>query len=216
MVLPHHNGPIAEWIFKDGSVQQLTWSELERALTSCTVIASILYAHKLLFPNHVRLSQWMRAGEYGVAQSYRVDKADINISVHSLNSFVDVFSAARLVIDSEAVYPLTIEILGSGEVITNQGTSLVDDLVWIRAITLDILSISVGTQSDIWLPFSLKGEPQYDVYQLNSNRLTFSLQEIQKETGFQPEEGVESDYSVIRGFHLDNVHYADGSIADVS
>ena len=51
---------------------------------------------------------------------------------------------------------------------------------------------------------------------MNADRLANALQEIQQQTGFELEEGVESAYSVLKGFRIDNVRYADGSIADVS
>jgi hypothetical protein len=54
------------------------------------------------------------------------------------------------------------------------------------------------------------------MYSLNASRLTNALQEIHQQTGFALEEGVESYYSVIKGFSLENIRYADGSIADVS
>ena len=216
MMLPRHKGSVAEWSFKNGLVKHLTWSVLERSLTSCATVSSVLRDHRLLFPNSVRLSQWMQAGESEVAQSKRIEKADINISVYSSKPFVDIFLLCRLLMDKDSVYPLTIEVFGSGTIVTDRDNALVEDLVWVRATTLDIFSISVATQSDVWLPFSLQGEPQHDTSKLNANRLETALQEIQKKTCFDLEEGIESYYSVINGFRIYNVRYADGSIADVS
>lgn len=216
MMLSCDKGSVAEWLFEDSCVQQLTWLFLERALTSCATVVSILSARKLLFPNTICLSQWMQAGEHEVAQSKCIQKPDVNISVHPSKPLVDVFSLCRLMIDSESVYPLKIKIFGSGIIVTNQGDSVVNNLVWIRARTLDTFDISVATQSDAWLPFSLKGEPQHDIYRLNADRLADALQDIEQQTGFKVEEGLESYYSIIQGFHLDNVRYADGSIVDVS
>jgi hypothetical protein len=63
---------------------------------------------------------------------------------------------------------------------------------------------------------SLQGEAQDDIYRLNADRLADALQEIKNQIGFKLEEGLESYYSIINGFHLENIRYADGSIADVS
>jgi hypothetical protein len=157
----------------------------------------------------------MRAGDREVAQSERVEKADINVRLHPSKSFADVFAECRSVIENESVYPLTIEVFGSGVIVTEQGDSFVDDLVWVRATTLDIFRISVGTQSDAWLPFALAGDPQPEIHRLNAHRLTSALEEIERHTGFRLEEGVEGSYSVIKGFSLDNIRYSDGSIAEV-
>jgi len=180
------------------------------------MVVSILSTRKLLFPNVVCLSQWMQAGEYEVAQSKRIEKADINIAVHPSKPLVDVLSLCRLLMDDESVYPLKINIFGSGIIITNKGDSVVNNLMWIRARTLDTFDISVATQSDVWLPFSLKGKPHHDIYKLNADRLADALQDIEQQTGFKLEEGLESYYSIVRGFYLDNIRYADGSIVDVS
>lgn len=215
-MIPRYKGSVAEWPFEDGFIQQLNWLTLERSLTLCAAVTSILSTHRLLFSNAICFSQWMRAGECGVAQSVRVEKTDVNISVNPSDPFVDVFSLCRSIIDGESVYPLTIDIFGSGTILTDRGDAIVDDLVWLRATTLDIFSISVVTQSDVWLPFSLRGDPQHDIHRLNADRLVNALQEVQQQTGFKLEEGIESHYSVIKGFYLDNIHYADGTVADVS
>ena len=109
-------------------------------------VGSILSTHRLLFPTSICLSQWMRSGEQGVARSERVYKADINISIQRSSPFADVFSLCRSALENEGVYPLTIDILGSGAVVSDQGEDIVDDLVWLRSTTLDILVISVATQ----------------------------------------------------------------------
>jgi hypothetical protein len=215
MLVPGNKGPVGEWSFEGGVVHQLTLPVLEQSLASFALVASILEIHRLLDPKVVRLSQWMLAGEREVAQSVRVEKADLEVPLHSSKSFEDVFALCRSGIKSESVYPLTIEMSGSGIIITEQGDSVIDDLVWIRATTLDIFRISVGTQSDAWLPFSLAGDPQPEIYRLNAHRLTNALQEIEQQSGFNLEEGVESDYSVIKGFRLENIRYSDGSIVEV-
>lgn len=216
MILPCDKGSVAEWLFEDKSVQRLTWPFLENVLVSCRSAISVLSTYELLFPKTVCLSQWMQAGECEVAQSKRVDKPDINVSVQAPKSFVDIFSLCRLMLDNESIYPLKIKIFGSGVIISEQGNSVVDNLVWIRARTMDTFDISVITQSDVWLPFSLKGEPQHNICRLNAARLTKALQNIEQQTGFILEEGLESYYASVQGFHLDNLRYADGSIADVS
>lgn len=216
MIIPRHKGSVAKWTFENGLIQQLNWQVLEQSLTSCATVASILSSYKLLSTNTIRLSVWMRAGEQNVSQSKRIEKADISFSVDPSNPFMDTLSLCHSILDSEYVYPLTVEILGLGAIVTDHGEIFVDDLVWLRARTMDTFNISVVTQSDVWLPFSLQGEPQHAIYSLNADRLTNALQEIHQQIGFDLEEGVESYYSVIKGFRLENIRYADGSIADVS
>jgi hypothetical protein len=216
MIIPLHKGSVAEWPFENGIVKQLTCSSLERSLNSCALVASIFGTHRLLFPNVIRFSQWMQAGEHEVARSERVEKLDENISIHASNSIRDIFPLCCSFIENGSAYPLTIDIFGSGVIATDLGDEIVDNLIWFHATTLDTFCISVVTQSDVWLPFSLTGEPQYNVYRLNADRLANALKDTERQTGFKIEEGVESNYSIIKGFYLDNIRYADGSIADVS
>ena len=103
-----------------------------------------------------------------------------------------------------------------GGVSARQGDSLVEDLVWVRATTLDIFVVTVATQSDAWLPFSLTGQSQSEIYHLNADRLADALQDIHRETGFNLEAGLVGVRAVMKGFRLENFRYTDGSIADVS
>lgn len=212
MILPRHKGPVAEWMFEDGIVAELTWASLERSLKSCETVASILSNQRLFLPHQVCLSQWMRAGERKVADSERVEKSDVVVVVDGPRPFAKVVGACQSIIESESVYPLRIEALGSGVIVTDQGDSVVDDLITLLATTLDIFNISVSTQSDVWLPFSLSGESQPDIHRLNAERLEHALQEIQRRTGFKLQEGLETPYAVITEFRLENRRYADGSL----
>lgn len=215
-MLSRDRGSVAQWHFDGRLVRRLDGAALDQSLTVCAIVVSILRTEKLLLPDVVLLSRWIRAGEHDVAQSERVEKADVKVSIHPSESILNILPLCRSIIENESAYPLSIEISGSGVVATSQGDNVASDLVWLRATTLDIFSILVATQSDAWLPFSLKGEHQPDICTLNANRLATALQEIERQTGFKLEEGVESNYSVINGIHLDNIRYEDGSIADVS
>jgi hypothetical protein len=154
----------------------------------------------------------MKAGERRVAESERVEKQEIVVSVDPAGTLTEIFTTCRSIIEDELVYPLRVEISGSGVIVGTSGDSVLEDVVWLHAITLDTFYITVGTQSDAWLPFSLKGEAQPDIYTLNAGRLEQALQQIQRETTFKLQEGVESHYSVISGFRLDNRRYEDGSL----
>src|SRR5688500_14674313 len=109
-MLPRKKGPVAEWPFQDGPVQQLNWLTLKQSLTSCETMVSVLSAHRMLFPNSMCFSQWMRAGEHEVARGERVEKANVEVTMNPSNPFAQVFPLCRSFIDSESVYPLTIKI----------------------------------------------------------------------------------------------------------
>jgi hypothetical protein len=158
----------------------------------------------------------MRAGDIGVAQSERLAKEPLELQSDLSLAFAELLELCRSIFLTEFAYPTVIEISGSGHILTQAGPSVVEDLVWMRSSTLDTLMLTVGTQSDAWLPFSLSGEAQPELYELNFDRLARALKEIKLKTGFSMEEGVESPYSVIKGFYLENVTYEDGSVADVS
>src|SRR4051794_19172682 len=215
MIVPRDKGPVGEWTFENGPISNLNWSTLEECLSWCSEVASIFSSHRLLFPKAVQLSQWMRASGSKVAESERVGKGVIKLLVDPSKGFKDVISRCREIIYAESVYPLKVEIFGSGVIVNDSAEEIVDDLIWIRATTLDILRLSIMTQSDVWLPYSLRAEPQYDIFVQNSDRLVSALEEVRRHTGFELEEGVQTHYSVVNGFHLENVRYADGSVVDL-
>jgi len=215
MLLERNRGPVASWRFEGEAVSELTWQTLERSLSACQAVTSILSARNLLLPARVAVSRWMRAGQHGVADGKRIEKTDLKIG-NGTDIFREVHFAAQEALEVDAAYPLTIEISGSGVVKTGTGDLRVNDLVWLRTTTLDRFVLSVNTQSDAWLQYSLKGEDQREIWSLNAERLAETLKEIQQQTGFELEQGVESPYSIISGFYLNNIRYRDGSVADVS
>jgi hypothetical protein len=158
----------------------------------------------------------MRAGSSEVSKSERVEKGAVTLPIDSGQGFKGVFSKCYALMTLESVYPLTIEIFGSGKIVKRSSYDVVDDLVWIRSTTLEILRISILTQSDVWLPYSLRAEPQHEICTRNADRLASALEEVKIRTGFKLEAGLETYYSVIKGFHLENIRYSDGSIADLS
>lgn len=217
MTLPRGKGPVATWWLENDVVEALDWPTIERSLGLCETAVSILREHDLLLPRMASLSKWMTAGPWAVAQGQRVERASLNISVDPDGPLTQVASSCRLAIESEGIYPLTIEISGVGLVITEQDTSVpTDDLVWIRTTTLDTFAILIATQSDVWMPFSLAGTPQPKLSERNADRLATALDEIIRRTGLSLEEGVSTPYSVVNGFRVENVRYADGSIVDVT
>lgn len=216
MIIPHSRGPVAEWRFHGPLVRELTIPSIEFAFGKIGAALSVLADERLLDVRKVCFSRWIRAIPGPVEQSKRVDKPAIELQVDRASFLSATLALIRSTIEGEEVYPLDIEIFGSGTVLLSVGEATVADLLWVRGTTLDTFMISIGTQSDVWLPFALDGEPQPEICKLNAGRLVRALQRIEGQIGFQLEEGVESAYSVAKGFQLDNVRYSDGSVADVS
>ncbi|MCB9314771.1 MAG: hypothetical protein H6574_18885 [Lewinellaceae bacterium] len=215
MELPISKGPVAKWTFENGPINKLSWPNLEKSLVNLEQVASVLKSQDLLNPNTICLSKWMIAGSHQVVNSNRVEKPTITFSFNSLNSYPELILQCRSLIEEESVYPLTINLLGSGMIKGEVKNFDVDNLIWISCTTLEIFRISIMTQSDVWLPFALDGKPHEKTFKLNEDRLTNALSEIQLLTGFKLEEGQECDYSIINGFRIENIRYSDGSIANV-
>ncbi len=215
MKLERSRGPVAAWHFHGPPVTELSYQALQRLLATCRTVGSILAGKDLLLPHRIQLSRWMRAGQHGVAAGQRVERPNIELTAGA-ELLSEVGSAAQAAMRDDSVYPLTIEVSGAGVVRTPAGEIAVDDLIWLRAITLDTFLFSINTQSDVWLPFSLQGKDQREIWELNADRLAEALRAIQRETGFQVEQGADGPYSVINGFYATNVRYANGAVVDVS
>jgi hypothetical protein len=86
---------------------------------------------------------------------------------------------------------------------------------WLSAATLHYHYLSIKTQSDAWLPCTLKAEPQLDIDNRNAPRLEAALQEVQARLGIEEEAGSESDYVRVNGYRLTNRTYADSEVMDV-
>jgi hypothetical protein len=108
-----------------------------------------------------------------------------------------------------------VHVLGSGIAIAEDGSRhWVPNLVWISGDTIWKPTVMVATQSDIWLPYDLRGRPQTAVYDRNRGRLEHPLEAVQSRCGLTLSHEETTDYARINGFRLENLRTADGTVAD--
>ncbi len=212
-------GAVADWWFEDRSYQIFPNNHQERhkLLEMSQSVAEILEKHKLLFPNKVILSGWLYY-DSSVGKSTRQDHPDVTIYIPNEIGSRGIVTCTeerleQLEKQRPFLYPIDVDILGVGILLDEQRHECKQpDVTWLSARTLDAHIVDVLTQSDAWLPYTLSGKPQPEIYRYNAPRLESALQEIQERLGIIPSINDRSDYALIEGFYLSNHVDADGEI----
>ena len=219
MIVDRDLGPVASWWFEDRRrpVYPNSRSELRRLLEMCQSATEVLEAHDLLRPVKVVLSGWLRSSSDSNAL-VRVEEPDVIVIMPKEVGARGLLTHCETTLDQlerkhSFLYPVDIDILGVGAVLTVKGTRCeLPDVTWIWGKTLDSHIVDVRTQCDAWLPYTLFAEPQREVWQRNAPRLEAALQEIQNRLGIAPYVNEHSDYAIIDGFRLINHTDVDGEV----
>jgi hypothetical protein len=173
--------------------------------------AAILNQHELLAPTRLAFECRFEPGEHPIAEG------TTKLAVASVDAIVDTGHAA---LDRLEALPgfhavLGVNVFGAGTGLYPDGTrKLIPDLVWLSGGTLGFHLIDVNTQSDIWLPYSLRAEPQAELAGINAPRLEIALRAFEG----LPVVAVPSDptpFAIPSGRSLVNHIDHDGKIGDV-
>src|SRR5262249_60682388 len=89
------------------------------------------------------------------------------------------------------------------------------NLTWIRATTLLYHSVSLNTQADVWLPYTLDGRPQAKTAQLNAPRLESAVRAVADRLHLAARATEMTDYAFNDGYRLSNFTDQDGRVIDV-
>ena len=222
MVLEMNMDAVADWWFEDRrkSVSPTSRKELIDLIKMCQSTVEILEAYNLLQPSKAIFSGWL-CSEYNHKNTYRVEKPNITIDIPKHLNAQSLLNCCDLVLpqlerDNFFLYPIDLEILGTGIIIDADGKEKeLPNVTWISGKTLDAHIVDVLTQSDAWLPYTLLGEPQPKVWNYNAPRLEKALQEIQECLKVIPVIDTHGEYAIIEGFQLKNLTDIDGEVIKI-
>lgn len=218
VIIKRQNGPVANWWFEDEEepiTYQANPKKLCELLEVCQSVAEVLERYELFRPTMVILADWIDPN----SSDNKLLEEEPAVTVPIPNDagagkIVDIVKQAleRLIQkrsfspgDSTTLYPTTVDVLGTGVVINAAGHKYeFPNVVWLSGAGDGRLAVDVNTQIDAWLPYTLLGEPQLDVYNYNQPRLESALREIQSRLGIVPITDDHNKYVLINGLHLAN------------
>jgi hypothetical protein len=166
------------------------------------------------------LTGWLRS-DPADGTPVRVSEPNVSIPLPENTRASALLAACEDILDQFErkrgfLYPVSVDLSGKGIVFDANGTRReAPNVCWLAGATLQHHVIYVMTQSDAWLPYTLKAEPQPEVFKLNAPRLEAALHAIQQRLAVEPASESETRYAIINGFQLSNHKYADGEIAEV-
>jgi hypothetical protein len=216
--------PVADWWFEDRTklISFVGPEEMCKLIHLCEKCISILKRHELLSPSKILLSKtWLFNENVGEqVKLRRVQKADIPIDYPSHNEnglatfFLDWLKKEQST--TGYVYPCSIQFVGEGKLINQDGVKQgFKNVVSIEAQITDALIVDVITYSTAWLPYTLAGEPQQEIYEWNAPRLEKALYEIEAALGVEPIIDDVNEFCHINGYRLDNVRDDDGEVIPI-
>jgi hypothetical protein len=209
MRIKRARGAVGAWTFTDESVEfeRVDRRALDVWVATAARVAAPLEKARLLLPREVVFFGWDNSG----------DEPDGRVAVRSVGEIV---GTSRMFLDDIERRrgfraPAALHVLGSGDVVDEQGRSRpVDDLVWLNSTLLLNPMVTVCTHSDVWMPFDLRGRPHTALYARNASRLEAALQAAAA-LGLTVSFDDETPYARIAGFRLDNHYDSDGRAADL-
>ncbi|AUS09940.1 hypothetical protein C1X05_14640 [Laceyella sacchari] len=216
--------PVADWWFEDETeITDFVGPERVRSLINmCEKCISILKRYELLSPSKILLSKnWIFNENVGEQVKWRrVQKADISIDYPSHNEnelatyFLDWLKKEQGA--TGYVYPCSLQFVGEGKLINKDGVKQgFENVVSIKAMFIGALIVDVITYSTAWLPYTLAGEPQQEIYEWNAPRLEKALYEIEAALGVEPIIDDANEFCHINGYRLDNARDIDGEVIPI-
>ncbi|MBA4496437.1 hypothetical protein ACFO25_16905 [Paenactinomyces guangxiensis] len=216
--------PIADWWFEDRTelISFVGPEQVSSLINMCEKCISILKRYELLSPSKILLPGPWKFNDNvgGQVKRRQVQKADVSIEYpgHNENELA-TYVLDRLNSEQGAtgyVYPSFIQIVGEGKIINNDGVKQgFENVVSIEAWFTEALVVDVITYSTAWLPNTLAGVPQQQIFEFNSHRLEKALNEIEAALGVEAITDEVSDFCRIDGYRLDNFRDVDGDVVPV-
>jgi hypothetical protein len=214
MIVKSAYGPVASWSFMDRSKQIRVHdrASLDERNERCQEIATILEEHELLYPKNVVLFGWVdRDPATAQEPSTMISVTGASEIGRRCMQTLDDLEQRRGFRDFTNVM-----VVGTGIMLDERGRPReVSDLIWLDAYTIQFHCVQLLTQSDVWLPFTLRRRPQAELASLNAPRLERALRAVCSRTklnfGFEEI----SRFAVNYGFRLHNRQNEQGDPLDV-
>lgn len=220
MLIEKDKGCVATWWFESVlPVPTLSRESLHEMLVMCQTVVEILAAHELLRPSKVVLSKWMKPGSDELKLIADEPHYELSLNPSSGSAeFIDACERALTELQSRRgfLYPNHIEITGTGVIFDAAGNRCEQaDVCWVWGATLGHHIVYVKTQSDAWLPYTLRAEPQPEVWKHNAPRLEAALREMEAAFGVAPAYEPQTPCALVHEYTLSNHTYSDGEVVEV-
>ena len=184
---------------------------LQPLLEMAQVAASVLAEQELLTIEGLTFSTWLKYDAGLDNMIAATEEAPLNVEVATDLAKGGLVAYCNALLDEQEkrrdfLFPAQIEFSGTGLVLT-PGDAAVR---WPRVTNFYVhefagYRLTLNTQCDAWLPFSLKSIAQPQIYQRNAPRLATALADIQKQLNATVEAEDHTRYSYIKGYQLENL-----------
>ncbi len=217
MIIKNIRGPVGKWLYMDKKrrVTRKNRDDIHDFLAMIQGVAEILEAHELLFPTKVTLSHWITYQSQLDTTSPVEEESDAYVTISRNEGAQGIVSRCEETLRHReqarsVLYPRDIDVVGTGIVFDAYGQRQeLPDVIWLTCYTLTHYAVEVVTQSDAWMPYTLRADPQEEVFLQNAPRLELALQEIARWLGVEPIIDT-SNYAVMEGYYLDNYRDLNG------
>jgi hypothetical protein len=111
----------------------------------------------------------------------------------------------RLSTEWPNVIPVRVDVYGNGVVLDAGAERVLPDVVGVSTFSVRTKgSVVIKTWCDAWLPLSLRGEEQPEIYRLNAPRLRSALEEVERVVGAAGGCDGATKFSRCEGYELRN------------
>lgn len=218
MLIPNEFIPVADWWFEysnNGCIRFKNNSQIYDFLLKCQATAEILAEAELFYINYVLFTSWMKFDQNADKRPNKICKKDIK------QGFAPYLEPSRLADicfnniknTEEFVYPLNINFYGWGIIFDESENKVkTPSLMRIETITTGFPTIDILTQSDVWLPYDLYGNPQSKLHKLNAPRLQKALTKVKEVLNIEPVIDNNELAEIHEDFTLSNITDIEGNI----
>jgi hypothetical protein len=197
----------AEYLADADELLTLAWA--------AATAVNVLDEAGLLHPRALRIQHWLKLAD---ASPERSDVSPMTIELSAPLNPVEISNLLRAhstAAGNTAAFPHSIEVDGPGEIVGagSSATSASGYIFGLHVLYDGVAAtVSVDTYSDVWLPYSLKGEPQPELAAANAPRLAAALERLAEKLGTQVDPGEPTKYAEPVADGLSNHRDEDGAV----
>ncbi len=180
-------GPVGSWWFDTGLALGFDDKLVRAHLALAERALEALAASRVLFPSHLVVTGWIAITPSGPAPAEQLEAVRVPFDVPVAPVVLAIADRLTKSTGTQA-YATEVVFEGSGELVLPDGSSRSHDhLARLGAITFGNIALQFETYTDAWLPYSVEGKPQPDLFARNAPRLAEILQAIERITGSAPD-----------------------------
>jgi hypothetical protein len=174
--------PVASWAFylEGEPISHHGEGALRQLAALVADAGAILYDQRLLLPASVELRSW-RVPLGATADELTDAPDDSGEHVEFGPSALDGAALESLMVDAARArqsFPEQVQVSGSGVVHDGDTDRTAPDLIRLRGHAFVQCGVHVSTTADVWLPYDLRAEEQWDLCEANAPRLRRALRAL--------------------------------------